>query len=274
MVAFQEIPKPMIAGILNLTSDSFSDGGQFLDVNRAISQAEKLIEDGADVIELGPASTHPDAEDIDSEIEILRIKPVLEELVRRDIPVAIDSFQPKTQLFCLNYPINYINDVQSFIHPEIYDELSKSDVKLVMMHSVQNQARALRLETDISQIIEKIIKYFEERISTLEESGISRNRLILDPGMGFFLGSNPEVSLIVLNHIEKLKKYFNLPLFISTSRKSFLGKISNKDVDQREYSTLASEIFAIQSGADYIRTHTPGKISDFISVWNEIKKYS
>jgi dihydropteroate synthase type 2 len=261
-----------ILGIVNITPDSFSDGGKFFKPEDAIAQACKLIRDGAHIIDLGPASSNPDAADVSPEEEIRRLLPVLIALKREGASISVDSFQPRTQLFALENGVAFLNDIQGFPDSAIHPQLAAAKAKLIVMHSVQGRGRAKREDVPAAGIWDRIRTFFENRITALTSAGISRERLILDPGMGFFLSSNPEVSVAVLLGISELKKAFGLPVLISVSRKSFLRKLTGKDVAEIGPATLAAELFAAAQGADYIRTHDAGALVQALTVQDHLSK--
>lgn len=188
-----------IFGIVNITTDSFSDGGLYLDSKKAIEHALKLAEDGADIIDLGAASSNPDTTDVSVEEEIKRLKPVIKALKKQNIKISVDTFKPEVQRFCIDSGVDYINDIQGFPFPEFYEVLSKSDCGLVLMHSIQRLGVATKINTNPEEVFGSMMQFFKERINALVAAGIDKERIILDPGMGFFLGSNPETSLFVLN---------------------------------------------------------------------------
>lgn len=255
-----------ILGIVNLTRDSFSDGGRFLDPDAAVAQARQLAADGADVIDLGAESTHPDSEDVPADVEIARLTPVIEKLKANDIRVSVDTCKPAVIRRVLPLGVDYINDITALRDRESIEAVRSSTVKLIIVHSRALTARADRVETDPATIVDDIIRFFEQRVVELEQAGIARDRLIIDPGMGFFLGSNPEVSLAVLRDLERLQT-LDLPILVSTSRKSFIGALlgspdAPRPVEQRGAATLATEIWAAQQGASYIRTHDVRALRD------------
>jgi dihydropteroate synthase type 2 len=262
---------PQLFGILNITEDSFSDGGRFLSPGAALAQAEKLIGDGADVLDLGGASSNPNSEPVPVETEISRLKPIVEEGKRKGWTISIDSFAPDTQRWAMGEGVDYLNDIQGFPYPEMYSELARSGAKLMIMHSVQELGRAQRIETDPETILDRIGAYFDRRVKALTQAGIARERLILDPGMGFFLGAAPEVSLTVLARLSELKRAFGLPLFVSVSRKGFLRKLTGRPVSEIGAASLAAEIYAACHGADIVRTHDPKAIRDALTIWCHIE---
>ncbi len=256
---------PLIIGIVNITEDSFSDGGRYLAPEDALLHARALAE-WADVIELGPASTHPNARAVSAQEEIQRLQAVLPQLVAAGNRVAVDSFQVATQSWALEQGAAYLNDTQGFPRPKEVPGLAASSAKLVVMHSVQRRGKAVRRRTDPERILAQIEDFFAERLEVLGEAGIARERIILDPGMGFFLGSNPEPSLRVLRELPRLRKYFGLPLLVSVSRKSFIQALTGREARGVGAATLAVELFAARAGVDYIRTHDVAALRDALRV--------
>ena len=230
----------------------------------------KLAEDGADIIDLGAASSNPDTTDVSVEEEITRLKPVIKALKKQNIKISVDTFKPEVQRFCIDSGVDYINDIQGFPFPEFYEVLSKSDCGLVLMHSIQRLGVATKINTNPEEVFGSMMQFFKERINALVAAGIDKERIILDPGMGFFLGSNPETSLFVLKRFPYISKTFGLPVMIALSRKSFLGKITGTDVKNRLAPTLAAEIYANNKGADYIRTHDVKSLSDALKIFKAL----
>lgn len=290
-----------IVGILNLTRDSFSDGGRFIgpdggvDAPAAVDAAERLVADGAHWVEVGAESTHPDAQDVPAAEEIRRLVPVIERLAARGIRVSVDCYKPAVMRSVLAAGAEMINDVTALSDhaavamlaggagvgpsaaPPIDPCAGRS--KIVLMHSRSATARAGRGDAvghsdgalTPASAMGAIISFFRERVASLEAAGIARERLILDPGMGFFLGPDPAVSLAVLRDFPQLRSGLGLPVMISTSRKSFIGALLNRPVHERAAGSLATELWAWRSGADYIRTHDVRQLHDAIRVTTAIE---
>lgn len=256
--------RAQILGILNITEDSFSDGGRYLSADAAIAHGRKLIADGAAVLDLGAAASNPNAAPVATDVEIARLATVVAALKEDGIAVSIDSFSPAVQLWALGQGVDYLNDIRGFPEPALYPELAASSAKLIVMHAVE--AATARAEVAADEVMARITVFFAGRIAALTRAGIARERLILDPGMGFFLGALPEASFAVLRGISALKREFGLPVLISVSRKSFLRQLVGKPPAESGAATLAAEIFAIEQGADYIRTHDPGALRDALLV--------
>lgn len=255
-----------IVGIVNITDDSFSDGGRFRSIEAALAQAEKLWREGANFIELGPASSNPDAGVVSPAEELSRITPVIEHLKQQRIPFGVDSFHPQVQLFAASQGANFINDIRGFSHPEIYPALADSASTLVVMHAMQAGGRASREHFSFSEVWTHLTSFFQERLSTLAKAGISRDRLVIDPGMGFFLSADPFVSLQVIRRLPELQLSFDAPLFLSVSRKSFIRELSKTGLDTCAAATLAAELLCIQQGATYIRTHEVAPLVEAIRI--------
>lgn len=268
--------KMRILGILNITRDSFSDGGRYLTPDAAMQHAQQLIADGADVIDLGAESTHPDAEDVDADEELARLAPVLTRLKATGVAVSVDTCKPAVMRGALTLGADYINDVTALATPAAVDAVGNSDARLILMHSTARGARAERVTVDPATIVDRIVGFFADRLDNLERAGIARNRLILDPGMGFFLGDRPEASLAVLRDLERLKA-LGCPVLISTSRKSFIGALLGsggqpRPVDERGAGTLATELWAAVHGADYLRTHDVRALRDALALWQALER--
>jgi dihydropteroate synthase type 2 len=260
-----------IFGIVNVTADSFSDGGKYLTPAAAIEHARRLIASGADVIDLGPTSSNPDAAPVGAEIEIARIAPVLDALLAEGIKVSLDSYLPETQAYALSRGVAFLNDIRGFPDPAFYPRLAEAETPLVVMHSIQD-GQADRREAPEGDIIEHIAHFFEQRIEALTRAGVARARLILDPGMGFFLGSAPQTSFAVMRRFGELKARFGLPILISVSRKSFLRKVTGRAPGEAGPATLAAELSLIEAGVDFIRTHEPAPLRDGMAVLAALKE--
>jgi dihydropteroate synthase type 2 len=264
---------PRLFGILNITEDSFSDGGRHLDPARAIAAAKRLAADGADVIDLGAAASNIAAKPVASEEEIRRLTPVIAALQSERITISVDSFAPATQSFALRAGVDFLNDIQGFPETALYPELAVSRCRLVVMHAVQERGRARRVAIPAGEIWHRIEAFFAARIAALEGAGIARDRLILDPGMGFFLGSDADASLTVLAGLDRLKRRFGLPVLVSVSRKSFLAAVTGRrNPGELDAATLAAELYAVAAGADYVRTHDPAALRDGLSVMAALRR--
>jgi dihydropteroate synthase type 2 len=255
-----------ILGILNITEDSFSDGGKFLAADAALAHGQALLKNGADILDIGAASSNPDSKPVSPEIEIARLQSVVPVLKKQGAVLSIDSFQPQVQRWALAQGADYLNDIHGFAESALYPELARADAKLIVMHAVLARGIATRDDIPAAEIFDRAVRFFEDRVAELTGAGIARERLILDPGMGFFVGSDPENSLTLLRRLPELKARFGLPLLVSVSRKSFLRKLTGRPPGEAGVASLAAELFAEANGAAYIRTHAPGALRDGLKV--------
>jgi dihydropteroate synthase type 2 len=265
------IRRPSLVGIVNITADSFSDGNRFLSPPAALAHARRLRAEGADVIELGPAASSPGAEQVPAAAEIRRLADVIDQLVADGVPVSVDSYRPETQLFAAARGVTFLNDIQGFDDPARYEALAATGCRLVVMHSVQRHGPATKVRTDPAAVCRGIDEFFAERLAALEAAGIGRDRLAIDPGLGYFLGDSPEPSLRTLAGLERLKARFDVPVLISPSRKSFLRALTGSDVSRIGPATLAAELYAARSGADFIRTHDVAALRDALTVFEALE---
>jgi dihydropteroate synthase len=259
-----------------VTRDSFSDGGRWLDPRAALDHAERLLEEGADVIDVGAASTHPDSEHVPAAEELRRLEPVVGPLLDRGTRIAVDTWQPEVLAAMSRLGGEFLNDVTALGDPRSVEAVRDGRARLVLMHSTSPEPRATRtgsLEPPAGARPDPtavILAFFERRLRELEQAGIPRERTVLDPGMGFFLSPAPEDSTAVLRNLRRLRTLAR-PLLVSVSRKSFLGQLTGAEVAARGPATVTAELWAWREGADYLRTHDPRALRDAITVWTAIE---
>ncbi|MGV9293763.1 dihydropteroate synthase [Amycolatopsis sp. NPDC003676] len=265
--------RPRLVGIVNVSADSFSDGGRFLSPANALAHARRLLAAGADVVELGPAASHPGAEPVTADEEVRRLDLVLDRLVAEGIPVSVDSFQPRTHLFAAARGAAFLNDIQGFPDPERYAELAGAGCRLVVMHSVQRRGPATKVRTDPRTVLTALEQFFDQRLAALQAAGIDRERLIIDPGLGYFLGSTPEPSLAVLAALREIRTRFGVPIMVSPSRKSFLRAVTGRALAEIGPASLAAELYAASHSVDFIRTHDVAALRDALTVLSALDQY-
>jgi dihydropteroate synthase type 2 len=260
-----------ILGILNMTEDSFSDGAKYLAPEAALAHADALIGGGAQVLDLGAASSNPSSKPVAAETEIARLAAVVPALKAKGYPLSIDTFAPEVQRWALAQDVDYLNDIQGFPFPDLYPALAKAKAKLIVMHSVQGLGPATAVSVPPAEIYDRALRFFEMRLPALERAGVARERLILDPGMGLFLGKERDASFTILRRLPELKKAFGLPVLVSVSRKSFLRTLVGRDALSAGPVSLAAELFAAAQGADFIRTHEPASLRDALKIWARLE---
>lgn len=244
-----------IFGIVNVTRDSFSDGGRFFEPEAAIAHAGELLADGADVIDVGAESSHPDAEDVTAAEEIRRLEPVVGALLARGAAVSVDTTKPEVMRAMAARGVQWLNDVNGFRAPGALDAAASAPphVRFVVMFSRANGPRAERDAAARGDVLAEVNAFFAERLAAFAAAGVARERLVFDPGMGYFVGGTTP-SLAVLRHLPSLRRH-GVPLLLAISRKSFLGKLTGRPTHERGPATLAAELWAARHGADYVRTH-------------------
>ena len=267
MPGFERLPedRPAIVGIVNITADSFSDGGRYVEAESAITHAKKLTALGADLIELGAASSHPDAVQVSTSEERDRLEPVIEWARGAGVPIVVDTFNPEVQIWAAPL-VDGLNDVAGFPDPEVCTELATYTCSLIAMYSIRSQGRATMEPGDSATVVDRSTRFLELACSRLSSAGVSTERLVIDPGLGFFLGDGPAPSLAVLRALPSIREKLGVPLLISASRKSFLRAVARCELEDVGPASLAAELYAAQSGADAIRTHDVQALVTALSV--------
>jgi len=240
-------------GILNVTPDSFSDGGKFFKPEEAIREGIKLAEEGADIIDIGGESTRPGSEPVSLEEELHRVIPVIEELVKRiDIPISIDTYKSKVAKTALEAGAEMINDISALrFDAEMKKTISDLRAPVVLMH-IKGTPRDMQKNPYYKDVVEEIKSYLQESISEANKAGIKEDKIIVDPGIGF--GKTVGDNLKILKNLSEFKS-LGKPLLMGVSRKSFIGKILDLPLDERLEGSLAALAMCIMNGANMIRVH-------------------
>jgi len=262
--------KVQVMGILNVTPDSFSDGGQFTCFNSALKQVEQMIDNGVDIIDIGGESTRPGAVDVSAQDEIDRVIPLLKAIKSRfDINISIDTSKVEVMSEAIIYGADMINDVRALQNKGCLDVVAQSDIAVCLMH-MQGMPRSMQGNPQYKSIIDDILEFFKQRINCCEQYGINKDRLVLDPGFGFgkTLAHNYEL-LAKLTQFKSL----GLPVLAGISRKSMIGNLLNREVNERLAGSLAAAIVAIQQGATIIRVHDVQESVDAINVLRAVAQY-
>lgn len=254
--------RTLIMGILNVTPDSFSDGGKFFSLDEALAHAEQMIAEGADIIDVGGESTRPgDAAIVSADEETRRVVPVISELAKRfDVPVSVDTTKAAVARASLDAGAAIVNDISALrFEPELADEVAKAGAALVLMHS-RGTPGELHGLPPVADIIEEVTTSLRASIEIAQQRGVRRESIVIDPGVGF--GKSQDQNIELVAKIDQLIAAFpGFPLLIGTSRKSFLGRIladANRTPappDQRLHATMASTTAAVLKGADIVRVH-------------------
>ncbi len=266
------LSRPLIMGVLNVTPDSFSDGGRFLAFPDAVEHALRLEREGADIIDIGGESTRPGAQPVPAEEEMERVVPVIERLRREsDIPVSIDTYKAATAQAALEAGADMVNDISALrFDPDMADLMTTKKVPLALMHML-GTPRDMQKDPRYDNCVEEIIRFFKERIAFCIRSGIDESKLILDPGIGF--GKRLRDNLEILSGLRKFKE-LSLPLLVGVSRKSFIGMLHPVDspAHRRTGGSLAAAVAAVINGADIVRVHDVAETVEAFKVFQAIKE--
>lgn len=249
LIGKREFPsgeRTYVMGILNVTPDSFSDGGKYDDVECALRQADKMVAEGADILDVGGESTRPGHKQISDEQEIRRVVPVIEALKKRfDTPISVDTYKSDVAEAALRAGADLLNDIWGFRYDERCAELAaRYDVAVCLMHNRDN--------TEYTDFIPQVIGDLHTSLDIAGRYGVKKERIILDPGIGF--GKTLEQNLIMMNHLQDIVA-MGYPVMLGASRKSMIGLILDLPVDQREEGTIAASVIAAMKGCEYVRVH-------------------
>ncbi|MDI6714729.1 MAG: dihydropteroate synthase [Thermodesulfovibrio sp.] len=262
--------KTYIMGILNVTPDSFFDGGKYINFKKAVERGLQLAEEGADIIDIGGESTRPGAEPLSVDEELKRVIPVIENLSKKiNIPISIDTYKAKVAEEAINAGATIINDISGLrFDPQMPYIASKYDTPVVIMH-IKGTPKNMQINPVYDALIPEIIEYLRNSIVIAKNAGVKENNIIIDPGIGF--GKKPEHNLLI---IKNLKEFANLgkPILIGVSRKSFIGKIlDNAPAEQRLEGTMAAVAVSVINGANIVRVHDVKEIVKVVKVVDAIK---
>lgn len=255
------LDRPLIMGVVNVTPDSFSDGGRFLETGAAVAQARKLIEEGADIIDVGGESTRPGAAPTDEQQELGRILPVLEAL--QDIPVSADTRRPGVMRAALAAGASMVNDIEALGAPGALEVVAGSDCAVCLMHK-KGEPETMQQAPHYANVVAEVRDFLAGRIAACEHAGIAHDRMVADPGFGF--GKTVEHNLALLRHLPELMG-LGVPLLAGWSRKSSLGRITGRDGGERLAASLAAALLALLGGARILRVHDVKETRDLVLVW-------
>ena len=257
--------RPLVMGILNITPDSFSDGGRFLDPEAAVAHARQMIDEGADIIDIGAESTRPyvGAEPVSLDDEIARLAPALRAVVRLGAPVSIDSMKAEVAAWALAEGAAMLNDVWGLQRdPAIARVAAEHGVPVIVMHNRENAAPALDIMADSEA-------FFRHSLDIAAKAGLAPENIVLDPGIGF--GKTPEQSIEVIARLPELKS-FGLPILVGLSRKRFINAVSPSKPQQRLGGSIAGNLVAVQAGVDIVRVHDVAETVQALRVMAAIEK--
>ncbi len=265
-----DLSRPRVMGILNVTPDSFSDGGMFVDRAKALDHARRMVADGADIVDIGGESTRPGALPVPEDIELERVVPLVETLAREGVRVCVDTVKPAVMRAALAAGACMVNDVRALREPGAIDAVAASKAAVCLMH-MQGEPRTMQAEPIYGDVVREVRDFLVQRALTCEGAGIARDRIVLDPGFGF--GKTVAHNLALLRSLAVLEAT-GYPVLVGISRKSTLGQITGRDVTQRVAASVAAALAAVARGAAIVRVHDVRETVDALTVWMAIERES
>jgi dihydropteroate synthase len=262
----------IVMGVLNVTPDSFSDGGQFLDTERAIEHGLKMAADGAAISDVGGESTRPGSAPVSARQQIERVLPVIEALYKKiDVPISIDTYNVEVAKAALEAGAAMINDITALNNERMAEFAAEHEVPVVLMH-MQGSPATMQVEPKYEDVVGEVLDFLLSRAKRAERYGISQERIFIDPGIGF--GKTLEHNLLLLKNIEKFVAT-DYRVLVGTSRKSFIGKVTGREnPDQRIFGTAATVTLCAAAGVSIVRVHDVAEMLDVVKVTNTIEKLS
>jgi dihydropteroate synthase len=255
--------RPVLMGVINVTPDSFSDGGSFLEAENAVAHGRRLAAEGAHILDVGGESTRPGADLVSEDEELWRVMPVLEGLADAGAVLSIDTMKPAVARAALDLGAGVVNDVSAFrFAPEMAELVAEAGVDCCLMHML-GEPRTMQLDPRYDDVVSDVKAFLEERLAFAVDHGVDEERIWLDPGIGF--GKTIDHNLELLRRLDELVA-IGRPLAIGTSRKSFLGKLTGRDVAERLPATIATNVLAYERGASVFRIHDVAEVADALTV--------
>jgi dihydropteroate synthase len=258
-----ELSRPLIMGIVNVTPDSFSDGGRYFSPAAALAHGQRLIEEGADLLDIGGESTRPGAADVSEMEEIDRVLPLVEALQSGGVPISVDTSKPGVMRAALAAGAAVINDVRAFRTQGALEAVRGSGCGLVLMH-MQGSPRTMQSEPQYDDVVADVTAFLRGRVADLANAGIDLCRIAIDPGFGF--GKTVEHNFMLLRRLSALQA-IGRPVLVGLSRKSLLGAITGRTVDDRVAASVAAAVLAVERGARIVRVHDVAATRDALKVW-------
>ncbi|MBI5925517.1 MAG: dihydropteroate synthase [Aquabacterium sp.] len=259
-----DLMRPLIMGIVNVTPDSFSDGGQFLNAASALHQCERLIQEGADILDIGGESSRPGAPTLSVEEEWLRLEGVLKAAVSLGVPVSVDTCKTEVMRRALDLGVDIINDIRALEAPGAVDlAASHGQCGVCLMH-MQGDPATMQARPSYPDVVSEVKAFLTQRLGVLSASGVLPDRITLDPGIGF--GKTPAHNIDLLKRQSELLD-LGRPLLLGWSRKSTLGQITGKAVEDRLAASVAAALAAVTRGARIVRVHDVGATADALKIW-------
>ena len=264
------IASPLVMGVVNVTPDSFSDGGKFLSASAAIDHAQQLIEEGADILDIGGESSRPGAEPVGIDEELRRVLPIIEAMRGKSIPISIDTMKPEVMQAAIQAGASMVNDVNALRADAAMEICAHSNVGVCLLH-MQGAPRTMQLEPHYTDVVAEVKGFLLDRAQACERAGISKQRIVIDPGFGF--GKNREHNLTLLRRLKDFRET-GYTLLAGLSRKSVLGKITGQETLSRVPASIAAALLAVQNGAHIVRVHDVRATKDALAILHAVNQTS
>jgi dihydropteroate synthase len=266
-----DLSRPLVMGIVNVTPDSFSDGGQHLQRDAALAYAHQLIAEGADILDIGGESTRPGAKPVSIQEELDRVLPIIEGLCGGSapispVPVSIDTCKPEVMRAVIAAGAQMVNDIDALQDAAAMNAVAASQVAVCLMHK-QGKPPTMQEQPHYQNVVDEVSTFLSVRIAAAQAAGIRRNRIVIDPGFGF--GKTLEHNLALLRELGKLTE-LGVPVLAGLSRKSMLGALTGQGVGQRLPASVAAALIAVQNGASIVRVHDVRATVDVLKIWNAV----
>jgi dihydropteroate synthase len=258
-----DLTQPRVMGIVNLTPDSFSDGGRFNEVKAAVAHCEQLLSEGAGILDLGGESSRPGAASVDEAQEWRRVQPVIQEIVGWGCPISLDTTKPGVMRRALDLGVDIINDIRALQSPGAVDAVAAAQCGVCLMH-MQGQPETMQIQPGYDDVIADVARFLQGRAQVVQASGVAASRIVLDPGSGF--GKSVEHNFALLQHQQQLLA-LGFPLLAGWSRKSALGAVTGREASQRMPASVAAALAAVLHGARVVRVHDVAATVDALKVW-------
>jgi dihydropteroate synthase len=261
------LERPLVMGVVNVTPDSFSDGGLYVGAKQAVAHARRLVEEGADILDIGGESTRPGAAPVALDEERKRVLPVLEALAGCGVPLSVDTRKPEFMLEAIAAGAAMINDVTALTDPAALTAVAQSPVAVCLMH-MQGDPGTMQESPTYRDVVQEVRDYLAQRVAAAEQAGIARDRIVADPGFGF--GKTVEHNLALLRSLAEFRS-IGVALLAGLSRKAMLGTLTGRAPQERVHASIAAALLAVQNGAQIVRVHDVAATRDALAVWNAVK---
>lgn len=259
-----DLSRPLVMGIVNVTPDSFSDGGRHAELSQALRHCEQLLKEGADILDIGGESTRPGAAAASLEEELARVVPLLKEAARLGVPLSIDTYKPEVMQAALDAGVDIVNDIQALRLPGALDVVARHGQCGVCLMHMQGEPRSMQASPEYADVVEEVRGFLGQHLARAEACGIARERITLDPGIGF--GKTVDHNFALLARQRELLA-LGAPLLVGWSRKSSLGAVTGRPVGERVHASVAAALASVLHGAAVVRVHDVAPTVEALQVW-------